>query len=445
MHEVDQACSIDRAAVSRAVVTGLLVIIVVSCTPDPSANGIDRALAQTIREIEAGRATTPLVEQPIPGSEATVTFLVKGTGDEVPRIVSDVTGWGVRPDDETFDLTVGAMTRVGTSDWYRLQTHVAPRTRIEYLVVHGQTDYRVDPNNPRRAELHTTDPVSEMVTPDYVPPRALTEPHVTPRGRTVEGTIQSRALDGSRRVIVYLPPGYRDDGAYPVAVFHSGWERVRAGELPRVLDWLIGHRFIEPIIVAFLQSYLPGDPDNHEGPPMRSFLAREAPEWLAERYGIARQPAARAILAVSYGAKDALDAAATPGSTYGCLGLMIPGRRLTPADLTNFAEWPSRRLRVAIVAGRYDRENLATAQNAYQALTDAGHDVDFMEVPEGHNRATWRNHFGDVLVSLFGERNERTTLPILGARPDTLDTSGLRDSLPLATVKTVGPGTLDVS
>ncbi len=99
MHEVDQACSIDRAAVSRAAVTGLLVIIVVSCTQEPSANGIDRALAQTIREIEAGRATTPLVEQPIPGSEATATFLVKGTGDEVPRIVSDVTGWGVRPDD----------------------------------------------------------------------------------------------------------------------------------------------------------------------------------------------------------------------------------------------------------------------------------------------------------------------------------------------------------
>ncbi len=169
------------------------------------------------------------------------------------------------------------MTRVGTSDWFRLQTHVAPRTRIEYLVVHGQTDYRVDPNNPRRAELHTTDPVSEMVTPDYVPPRALTEPHVTPRGRTVEGTIQSRALDGSRRVIVYLPPGYRDDGAYPVAVFHSGWERVRAGELPRVLDWLIGHRFIEPIIVAFLEYISRRDPTTTRVHPCGSYLTQGGP------------------------------------------------------------------------------------------------------------------------------------------------------------------------
>lgn len=68
-------------------------------------------------------------------------------------------------------------------------------------------------------------------------------------------------------------------------------------------------------------------------------------------------------------------------------------------------------LRVAILAGRYDGENLATAQSASQALTRAGHDVDLIEVPEGHNPSAWRNHFGDVLVSLFGDRDEATRLP----------------------------------
>lgn len=126
------------------------------------------------------------------------------------------------------------------------------------------------------------------------------------------------------------------------------------------------------------------------------------------RYSITADPGERAILAVSYGAKDALDAALTPGSPFGCVGLMIPGRRLTPADLTTLTERPNRRIRVAILAGRYDGPNLATARSADEVLTDAGHDVDFMEVPEGHNRATWRNHFGDVLVSLFGARDGRT-------------------------------------
>ena len=60
------------------------------------------------------------------------------------------------------------------------------------------------------------------------------------------------------------------------------------------------------------------------------------------------------------------------------------------------------RLRVAILAGRYDHANLPTARGLRQALTDAGHAVNYTEVPEGHSAVTWRNHLRDVLVSLFG-------------------------------------------
>jgi enterochelin esterase-like enzyme len=61
---------------------------------------------------------------------------------------------------------------------------------------------------------------------------------------------------------------------------------------------------------------------------------------------------------------------------------------------------------VAILAGQYDHANLATARGVRQALAGAGHAVDYIEVPEGHNRATWRNHMGKVLVSLFGTRTK---------------------------------------
>jgi enterochelin esterase-like enzyme len=364
----------------------------------------DRALDAAIAEIEAGRKTTPLIEQPAPGSEAVITFLVESTDGRVPRIVSDVTGWGESPDDSSFDLTIGTMTRVGSTDWYRLETEVAPRARVEYLVVYGETDYRIDPNNPRRAWSRGRHDLSEFVTPDYLPPPELNDSPVTPGGRTVEETIDSRALGAPRRVLVYLPPGYRDDGAYPVAVFHAGGV-ARDGQGPRILDWLIAHRQIEPIVALFLDSYLYGDDDNHEGPPLRAFLTEEAPAWLAERYSVTARTQEWAVLAISYGAQDALDAAVAPTEAYGRLGLLIPGRRLTAADLEALVQQPRRRLRVAILAGRYDHANLATARNAQQALADAGHQVEFIEVPEGHNPTTWRNHLRDVLVSLFGVRD----------------------------------------
>jgi enterochelin esterase-like enzyme len=376
--------------------------LAVSCSPDADPQGgADQALDTAIVTIEAGRETTPLVEQPAPGSDATVTFLVKSTDGQVPRIVSDVTGWGESPDDSDFDLTIGTMTRIGSTHWYRLEAQVAPEARIEYLVVHGETDYGVDPNNPRRGWARGRRDISEFVTPDYVPPRELNDPAVTPAGTTIEGTIDSRALGAPRRVLVYLPPGYRDDGAYPVAVFHAGGVAYD-GQAPRILDWLIAHRQIEPIVALFLESYLPGDADNHEGPPLRAFLTKEAPKWLAARYGVTARAEEWAVLAISYGAKDALDAALAPAQKYGKLGLLIPGRRLTPDDLEVYAHQPGRRLRVAILAGRYDQANIATARNARQALTHAGHFVDWIEVPEGHNPSTWRNHLRDVLVSLFG-------------------------------------------
>jgi len=97
---------------------------------------------------------------------------------------------------------------------------------------------------------------------------------------------------------------------------------------------------------------------------MRTFLTVEVPAWLAAHYGVTATPAERAILAISYGAKDALDAALAPNGAYGRLGLLIPGRRLRPADLDAVAGQRGRRLRAAILAGRYDAANLATARDA---------------------------------------------------------------------------------
>jgi hypothetical protein len=136
--------------------------------------------------------------------------------------------------------------------------------------------------------------------------------------------------------------------------------------------------------------------------PIRTFLTEETPTW--SRLTIRRHRRSGGVGRPRHlvGGKDALDAAVARTQAYGRLGLLIPGRRLTPADLEEFAQQPGRRPRVAILAGRYDQANLPTAQAIRQALTQAGHTVDFIEVPEDHNASTWRNHLSDVLVSLFG-------------------------------------------
>jgi enterochelin esterase-like enzyme len=388
--------------------------------PAPKAAALEAAIA----EIEAGRKTTPLIGEPTAGGDATVTFLARRAGGRVPRIVSDVTGWGEHVDG-TFDFTAGRMTRVGQTDWYSLQANVAPRARIEYLIAYAPTDYRLDPHNPRRAagpQLGGA-PASEFVMPGYLPPQEFADPPVSPAGLITEATVESRVLRGSCRLIVYTPPGYRDDGDYPVAVFLS----MRWGQVSRVLDWLIAHQAIEPIVAVFV------DPESHGNDSRtgggtgaswgsRAFLSDELLTWVASRYGVTKSAGKRAIIGISFGAKDALNTALSCGEApnaaaglecqtdaFGRLGLLIPGRRIGRADIEAIADRRTHRLRVAILAGQYDQANVATARSLRQALADAGHLVDHTEVPEGHSPVTWCYHLRGVLVSLFGPTSAKTS------------------------------------
>lgn len=379
--------------------------------------GRTTSLVAAIADIEAGRKTTPLVGGQAPTGEYRVTFLAQEPDGVPPRVVSDVTGWGENVADDTFDFNIGRMARVGSSDWYSLEALVAPGARIEYLVVHGR-EYRLDPRNPRQTRVRGGGPASEFVTPGYVPPEAPeTLPAVRERS-TSEGTIASRALGGSRRVIVYTPPGYDHRGTYPMAVFQQGVRPVGRHDLPRsdnrvlpvietsisprLLDHLVAAGAIEPIVVAFVESVPWGDTSNRSSAAMRTFLSSEVTAWVARHYAVSASADRRAILGISAGAREAVDAA-IGSSAFGRVGLLIPGRRVAKErHLEEDIRKGSHQLRVAILAGRYDQANLATAQRLRQAFTEAGDTVVYIEAAEGHNQATWRDHMSKVLVALFG-------------------------------------------
>jgi enterochelin esterase-like enzyme len=382
-------------------------LLLASRRGEPPSNGLESVIA----DIEAGRRTTPLISEPAADGGARVTFLARRVAGRVPRIVSDVTGWGEQADG-TFDFAVGAMAPVGRTDWYSLDADVAPRARIEYLIAYAPTDYRLDPHNPRHSAGPERGgaPASEFVMPGYVPPQEYADLPASPAGLLTEASMESPALGGTCRLIVHTPAGYAERGDYPLAVFLDP----RSSLVARVLDWLIARQAIEPIVSVFVVPKLRGDA-GWTSVQMRAFLTGELPAWMASHYGVTRSAARRAIVGISFGAKDALDAALNcsggpvgPGTpacgapAFERLGLLIPGRRIGRADIDAAGGRRSRRLRVAILAGRYDHANVETARGLRQALVQAGDAVDYVEVPEGHSAVTWTSHVGGVLVSLFG-------------------------------------------
>jgi enterochelin esterase-like enzyme len=355
-------------------------------------------LTAAIADIEAGRRQTPLVGPAAADGSATVTFLAQRADGRPPRIVSDVTGWGESIDGD-FDFRAGTMEPVAGTEWFALEARVGRDARIEYLLAYGQADYRRDPHNPRGRHGGAPlggPPASEFVMPGYQPPPEFSGPPAAHAGMLAAHTLQSRALRRPCTLTVYTPPGYRPDQAYPLAVFSDLGPR----DMPRVLDWAIAHGDVPPLVAVFA---LPDslNRDMPSGAEMDAFLVDELPHWVSARYRLATDPRLRTLVAISFGARDALHAALTVPDAYGSLGLLIPGRRIADADVAAIASGRNRRLRVAIVAGRYDQANVPTAHALRRAFADSGCALDYLEVPEGHSPATFHYHLREVLARLF--------------------------------------------
>ncbi|TAK15434.1 MAG: esterase family protein [Acidobacteria bacterium] len=377
-----------RLAAALIVIVGVIAYL----TTTTRAPEEDRAARPQLVAIETGKTPVPVV------TATDITFYAEGDSSSPPRIVSDLTGWGERADG-TFDFSVGKMHQIPGTKWFSLSARADKAARIEYLIAYGAGDYRLDPRNSRKV-ARVGGEASEVVMPAYVAPPEFDAPPTAPAGKLTEAVVKGLIV-GQRRVIVYTPPGYDPSRRYRLAVFHDGGLVVNTGEAPRVLDWLIAHDAIEPVIGVFVDPVSRTD-DFRRAAPMRDFVCRELMSWITARYSITPVAADHAIIGVSAGARGALDAMAAYPGVFGKSGLMIPA--VTEDDVLRI---PVRRgeaeqLEVAVLAGEYDRLNIAGAELVRASVLSRGHLVTFLRVPEGHTTATWKTHLRDVMISLFG-------------------------------------------
>lgn len=377
-----------RLLVALVVLLGVFAFL--SNTADaPEADQAERA---GLPLIESGETKVPVV------SLDQITFYAEGDAGAAPRLVSDLTGWGERADG-TFDFSVGRMRPIAGTNWFTLTVRSSAAARIEYLFAYGAGDYRMDPRNPRRVRRANGE-ASEVAGPSYVRPPEFDAPPTEPAGKIFETMVPGLIIK-ERRVIVYTPPGYDPSRTYRLAIFHDGGLVVNTGEAPRVLDWLITHDAIHPVVAVFVDPVSRVD-DFHRDAPMRDFVGTELMTWISSRYSITPIAADHAIIGISAGARAALNAMASYPGVFGRSGLMIPA--LDEADVLKI---PVRRgeepqLEVAVLVAAYDPINSRGAGLVRDSLTARGQSVKYIEVPEGHSTITWKTHLRDVMITLFG-------------------------------------------
>lgn len=255
----------------------------------------------------------------------------------------------------------------------------------------------------------------------------------------VRHDIPSLYLGSSRRITVWLPPGFRrriHRQRYPVLYLNDGQnlfepERAFAGNtwhVAEVAEYLVRRRRIPPVLIVGIdhgevrraREYLPVEDERNPfarrplGREYAEFVTRELMPFMVRTYPIAPGAAASGFGGSSYGAMAALYTALVKPGIFGRLLIESPSLYVSRGFLLRMARtakrWPARvYLGVGTMETRRQDWNDETVRNVLlleRILRRArlGPRRLRVRVEEGaaHSESAWAARLPDALEFLFG-------------------------------------------
>ena len=366
-------------------------------------------------------------------------FLGRGTPDEegVRAFVASVRTPLVEPGAATFvwhgeahrvemlrwihaGVDHNAFARIPGTTLWSLRLSVEDGGRFEYkLAIHGEGGeaWINDPLNPDRAG----DPFGEnsvCQTHGYERP-GWSLPRGAPAGRVEMLEVESATFGTTRHERVYLPVGYRADGAHPLVVIHDGRDFANYADLTVSLDNLIAAGDLPPLVAVLVQA---GDrmDEYPRGRRHARYLVEELLPSVTRRYeGVTTEPGRRVLLGASLGAVASLATAFRFPGVFGGLVLKSGSFILDRAKLAHRTHPVFHRTAQLVRAIRRapdlpgtrayvstgELEGLAAENRALaDVLSERGVDVMFRTSWDGHHWHNWRDHLRDGLMWVLRDR-----------------------------------------
>ncbi len=312
-----------------------------------------------------------------------------------------------------------AMDRIAGTDFYFKSVLIAPELHWWYRFNVNFGNLTADPLNPHELSSFAG-PASELRMPGWESPAHVEEPEGE-RGRLDSFEFHSDLRDGTRRVRVWLPPGYAASGddRYPVLLVHHAEAMLGQAKLGNTLDNLVGNT-VAPLIAVLL----PSDPRELAGAEVEDYLPMLIEEFLPhldKHYRTRTDPSSRALMGILDDAAFSVFAALESGS-FGKVGfqsvvLAVPfvdelWSKIEAADgpkLEAYGAWG----RHDIVAGDGRVDAARDGKRLLEALEAGGHTVTGGESAGTWGWGTWRAQFDDILESFFPmpETSEDSTDP----------------------------------
>jgi len=350
-----------------------------------------------IEKFIASRGGTPIIE-----NQTRLVFFARDVNGKTPRVVGDFNAWAATP--QGYDAAIGRMTRVDGTTWSYLEGTAYTNARAEYVFFFDE-ETAADPLNPRKVQAYAG-PRSEVRMPFWVANPEVDDDAAVPPGELMAETLVSRQLLGPRRVWVYLPPGYATtDTLYPVLYVLDGGNYVEKMDVPRVLDRLIARNAIPPVIAVFAE---PGDRQEEytRNPRWRAFITSELVPQIDKRFRTFPAPDHRIVLGSSLAAYGAVDLAVEFPAVFGLCAALAPPEQVASVIANQaHARAAAVSIRFFVMGGVYDAM-IDGARRLRTTLDGVNAPVTYLEVAEGHNTNTFRNHLDDAIKALLQDPQE---------------------------------------
>lgn len=362
---------------------------------------------QEKREIEAAMITA-IKKQPCPaieGRNVTFFYINEGKDDNAGvAIFGDLNGWfGTVP-----------MQRIGATSIYSYTMENLPEdARIEYkLRVNGKD--LCDPLNPEKGDNSVGGENSIFQMPGYRPYvlTAPAEPSKQLKGSTVIQDFKSTIMKNTRKVTVYTPPGYSDNGeeTYPVLLVHDGTCYLEKAELAAIAEHLMNCGKIRKIVIVFVDP-VERNKEYGRGKDYSAFTVKELLPWIEKNYRVSRNAEDRAVMGASMGGLISFHLAFTYPSIFGKVASQsgafgYNGVTADSAMLEDVEGSPKKPISVYLDIGLYDlvfdKGSLLDSNRVmHLILKKKGCPIVYKEYDGGHNWTCWRDQLENILCFLF--------------------------------------------
>jgi len=307
----------------------------------------------------------------------------------------------------------GYMSRIEGTDFYYASLALKPDARINYSLTKDYDMVIGDPLNKREKVRTINGEFATLAMPKWERPSHLKEPSGA-RGELISVDFESKILGNTKKLTIYLPPGYKQGKEqFPTVYVNNGQAMLDLALMGNTLDNLIGKK-IKPVIGVFIESqqafqeYARDRRDDYS-----RMLAEEIVPFIDSKYRTSTNASDRALMGGDEGAYAAYYAAfsypkvfskAAGHSTHlfpeaGGKELMALVEKSSGLSLDLYLDWGSYDSRHPTQVGGYNYSEFN--RDFVKKLKQKGYSVSGGEHSEGWGFASWRNHTDDVLGTFF--------------------------------------------